>query len=101
METNGPSGKHGRYFSVRKSASEKGLSSDTLGRLNEGTTPSAFSVDRRVLALHVRAVVRVEFESFRVARFADNSSHEYGRKFGRFFSMYLPADDAPTVHVDD
>lgn len=34
----------GRYFRVRNSASEYGLSSLTAGRLNEGATPSSRSV---------------------------------------------------------
>jgi hypothetical protein len=35
-----------RYFIVRNSASEKGLSSLTLGRLKEGTTPRRWRVGR-------------------------------------------------------
>src|SRR5262249_27938696 len=37
-------GYSGQYLSVRNSASEYGLSSDTLGRLNDGTTPRRCSV---------------------------------------------------------
>ena len=37
-------GYSGQYFSVRNSASENGLSSETRGRLNDGTTPRRCSV---------------------------------------------------------
>ena len=40
MLSNGRWGYSGRYFTVRNSASEYGLSSLTRGRLKEGTTPS-------------------------------------------------------------
>ncbi|AKF85415.1 hypothetical protein MFUL124B02_11865 [Myxococcus fulvus 124B02] len=41
-------GKLGRYFSVRKRASEKTLSSETRGRLKDGVTPSHCRVARSV-----------------------------------------------------
>jgi hypothetical protein len=40
---NGVEGYPGRYFTVRNSASEYGLSSETRGRLKEGTIPKARS----------------------------------------------------------
>ena len=48
-DSNGLSGNVGRYFRVRKSDSENGLSSETLGRLKLGTTPSSWSVASSVL----------------------------------------------------
>lgn len=44
MEAKGPCGNDGQYFTVRKRASEKGLSSDTRGRLKDWATPSAWRV---------------------------------------------------------
>src|ERR1700722_17765742 len=40
-----PSGYAGQYFNVLNNASENGLSSDTLGRLKDGTMPSQCSVE--------------------------------------------------------
>src|SRR5512144_2368840 len=45
----GNRGYAGVYLSVRNSASEYGLSSETCGRLKEGITPSHCSVDSMVL----------------------------------------------------
>lgn len=92
----------GPCFSVRKSASEYALSSDTCGRLKDGTMPRRCIVASIVLPAHRRAVVRVQDEAIRVNAFvaADARDHVRG-ELGGLALLDRPASDAATPDVED
>lgn len=102
MVSKGLCGYSGRYFSVRKSDSMKGLSSLTLGRLKDATMPSWRRRREHRRALHRAAVIGVQHETAWVnALRRARRAHECGRRLHRLFFVHLEADDAAAPDVLD
>ena len=103
MVSKGLCGYSGRYFSVRKSDSMKGLSSLTLGRLKDGTMPRCCERREHRRALHRSAVVGVEHEAVGVdALGRARRAHERRRRDSiALLRVDLEADDAAAPDVLD
>ena len=98
---NGCVGNAGRYFNVRKSASENGLSLLTPGRLNDGEDAQALQRDDHRRALHRAAVIGVQHDARRIEPLRATDREEEGRRtLRRFHLVHGPADNLPTPDVE-